>query len=159
MEKVQIRPGTPKDEWAIMHVHRQAILQLGRNSYSKEQCESWAEGVESGRYRSAMIDGGETFLLAEGREGLAGFCSYKKNEIVGLYVDPSTARKGIGTQLIRAAEDQIVTLCPDLITLNAALSALEFYQSTGYRVVRREYWKTKGGLKIEICAMMKKIAC
>lgn len=114
--------------------------------------------MELGRYQVAMNSGGETFLVAEANEKLVGFCSYKDDEIVGLYVDPTAARRGIGTQLLLAAEDEIATLSPTSIRLKAALSALVFYQSNGYGVVCKQDWTTKGGLRIDVCQMTKKVA-
>lgn len=81
-----------------------------------------------------MESGGETYIVAESENKLVGFCSYKKNEIVGLYVDPSTNRKGIGTRLLQTAKDEISRSCPIKLTLNAALSALTFYQSQGHHI-------------------------
>ncbi|QTG17161.1 GNAT family N-acetyltransferase (plasmid) [Agrobacterium tumefaciens] len=80
-----------------------------------------------------MVLNGETFLIAETNGSVVGFCSFKDNEIVGLYVDPQNSRQGVGSSLLRAAEDQIFATANSSIILNAALSALEFYLTHGFR--------------------------
>lgn len=157
MDELRIRVGTLEDVEAILKVHRQSILGLGQVSYTKEECQSWASGLEQGQYRDAMTRDGETYLVAENGENLVGFCSYKSNEIIGLYVDPAAGREGIGTRLMRAAEEEIAIDRPMLITLNAALSALAFYQSQGYGVISTRKWKTRGGLEIDVCEMTKEV--
>ncbi|WP_282605786.1 GNAT family N-acetyltransferase [Pelagibius sp. Alg239-R121] len=158
MDQLHIRAGTSDDVEAILRVHSSSVLGLGQLSYNNEECQSWAFGLEVSQYRDAMTTGGETYLVALNAGKLVGFCSYKENEIVGLYVDPSTSRKGVGSLLIRAAEAGIASARPVTITLNSALSALEFYKSHGYRAEGTRLWKTRGGLEIEVCKMAKELA-
>ena len=99
--------------------------------------------------------GGESFLVAEDAIDLIGFCSFKGNEVIGLYVAPRVALKGFGSALLAQAEAVIVAGGATEVRLVAALSSLAFYRKRGYREVRRKPWKTRGGLVIEVWDMLK----
>jgi len=105
--------------------------------------------LESHRYGEAMAKGGETFVLAVDADGiLTGFCSYKADEIMGLYVAPTWARRGVGSALLSAAEQAIAAAGHARIRIDAALSGRPFYESHGYRLVVERTRKTRGGLEI-----------
>lgn len=158
MSHVKLREGTEVDAEAILCVHRRSILGLGINAYSAAECASWAAGLRRERYRMAMLSGGETYIVAEVGNNLVAFCSYKSDEIIGLYVDPASSRRGIGSLLLQKTEEQISTERPVSIKLNAALSALDFYEMQGYRTTNRKKWKTRGGLEIDVYEMKKDIS-
>lgn len=153
------RLGTPDDAAAIMRVHRESILELGTKSYSLAEAESWAAGLVAERYVTAMAEGGETFLVAEGDgAGVVAFCSYKEDEVCGLYVAPSAARSGVGSALLRRAEAAIAAAGHRRVRIGASLSGEAFYARHGYGVVLRRGWKTRGGLTIPVVDMEKTVA-
>jgi putative acetyltransferase len=154
---VDLRPGTPDDGAALMSVHVGSILGLGGEAYTKAELESWAAGLKPEGYAAAMADG-ETFLLAWARDGaLAGFMSYKSDEVVGFYVHPDWARSGLGRLLLARAEAAIAGAGHRTIRIGASLSGLPFYRAHGYRLVRRKTWTTRGGLVIEVADLEKSV--
>jgi len=150
-----LRPGVQTDANDLLALHRRSILQLGPSGYTKAECESWASGLTATGYIDAMTGGGETYLVAEVSGNVAGFCSYKANEVIGLYVDPKEARRGVGSMLLCEAEAAIVRCSETSIKLSAALTAKKFYQSHHYEVRFERLWKTRGGLEILVCGMEK----
>ncbi len=157
MNSHRLRVAAEADAQAILNVHRRSILELGTSAYTAAECESWAAGLVPERYVEVMTSGGESFLVAEDAAGVCGFCSFKNDEVCGLYVDPRAAGKGVGSMLLARAEAVIRTDPPEAIRIGAALSALPFYLARGYRITRRKKWKTRGGLEIEICDMEKQL--
>ena len=156
---VVLRPATPADAPAILRVHRDSILELGIESYSLAEVESWAAGLVPERYVEAMNEGGETFIVAVASTGaLAGFCSFKDDEVKGLYVGPDWARRGVGSALLRQAEATISAGGHRLIRMVASLSGQAFYERHGYRVVERRDWKSRGGLVSAALAMEKALS-
>ena len=153
MTSFHLRGGTTDDADAIFRVHRSSILTLGRTAYRPEECESWAVGLSPKKYIDAMTVGGETYFVIEMQGEVVGFCSFKGDEVIGLYVDPSSSRRGVGSLLLSAVEKEIFTARISTIRLNAALSALKFYQEQGFSEVGRKQWKTRGGVEIVVCAM------
>ena len=153
---IRIRHGTPDDSPAILRVHRDSILSLGIETYDLAEVESWAAGLVPERYVEAMNEGGETFIVAVADDGeIAGFCSFKGNEVKGLYVAPESARRGVGSALLRQAEGTISAGGHRLIRIVASLSGQAFYERHGYRLIERRDWKSRGGLVMAALAMEK----
>jgi putative acetyltransferase len=141
-----------------MRVHRASILALGRNAYSREETESWAAGLVPEGYGRAMTEGGEIFLLAEAAGGqIIAFCSYRADEIAGLFVDPAWARRGVGRALLERAEAAIAAAGHGKIRVGASLTGRPFYEAQGYVVVREREWTTRGGLKTAVLEMEKRL--
>lgn len=157
MSDPKLRYGNQDDVHGILEIHHASILALGRSAYTKQECDSWASSLSPLTYQGAMTTGGETFLVIEQDSNLVGFCSFKVDEIVGLYVAPAESRKRLGSQLLCEAEALIAKNGGDTFTLTAALSALEFYQSHLYQIRAFLPWKTRGGLEIQVCQMVKNI--
>lgn len=117
---------------------------------------SWATGLVPERYVEAMNEGGETFIVAVAADGdLAGFCSFKDDSVIGLYVAPTAAWRGVGSTLLRQAEAAIAAAGHRRIRPDAALSGQAFYERHGYRVTERHGRKTRGGLVIPVVDMEK----
>ena len=74
-----------------------------------------------------------------------------------MYVHPEWSRRGVGTQLLQAAEQSLLKEGVTSMVLTAALSALDFYLHQGYRVEARRRYKSRGGLETEVCRMLKRI--
>jgi putative acetyltransferase len=153
---LRFRHATPDDAAEIVRVHRASILVLGRESYSLAEVESWAAGLVPERYVEAMSAGGETFIVTVAPDGaLAGFCSFKDDEVKGLYVAPDWARRPVGSALLRQAEATIASGGHRLIRIVASLSGQAFYEHHRYRVVERRDWTSRGGLVTVALAMEK----
>ncbi len=104
------------------------------------------------RYIWAMNFAGERYALAEvENEGgnLAGFCSWRPDHVVGLYIGAPWAGRGVASALMDHAEEAIVAGGVRRIALSASAIALRFYERRGYRIIRRRDWKTRGGLVVE----------
>ena len=155
---ITIRAGTPADAEAIHTLHRRSILMLGRDFYSKAELQSWAHGLRPGGYVRAMTERGERYLLAIDEAGaVIGFCSYKDDEIMGFYVDPSRARSGVGRIMLGHAERALAAGGYGTFRVRASLSGRPFYGAHGYRAVAERPWKTKAGLEITVFDMEKTI--
>ena len=152
---VRLRAGVPDDGTALLALHHASILSLGQGFYSDEELEDWASGLTPEGYGRAMKD--EDFLVAEAvaDQTLAGFTSFKDDEIVGFYVHPDWARCGLGSLLLVRAESAIAACGHTSIRIEASLSGLPFYEPHGYRIVRRRPYKTRGGLEVDIVEMTK----
>jgi ribosomal protein S18 acetylase RimI-like enzyme len=151
-----LRAGTPADGPALRDLHEASIRAHDISAYSAEEVESWVGVLEPHRYGEAMTKDGEVFLLAVAADGaLAGFCSYKADEVIGLYVAPDRGRQGIGSALLAAAEAAIAAAGHDRIRIGASLSGRAFYEAHGYRVTADRVWKSRGGLDMAALDMEK----
>jgi predicted N-acetyltransferase YhbS len=151
-----IRPATSDDVPAIRRVHESSIRGLGPAAYTAEEVESWVGVLTDDGYYWAMTEGGETFIVAETAEdGVIAFCSLAGDELKGLYVVPSWARRGVGAALLRLAEAAIAAAGHRTIRLGATLVGQPFYAAHGYVVMCCKPWKTRGGLEIDTVDMEK----
>jgi GNAT superfamily N-acetyltransferase len=154
---VTLRRATQVDCAAIRDLHEASIRAYGISAYTAAEVESWVGVLEAHRYGEAMAQG-EIFLLAvDDAGGLAGFCSYKADEVIGLYIVPNRGRQGIGTRLLAAAEEAIAADGHSRIRIGASLSGQAFYEAKGYRVVAERVWKSRGGLDMAALDMEKTI--
>jgi ribosomal protein S18 acetylase RimI-like enzyme len=96
--------------------------------------------------RLTRMNGIETTLLAETPNGAAGLCCLRLVPYIGqdepyaevtqLYVRDTYKRQGVGTDLLRAAENMARdagATCVHIITGQANLGAQAFYRAQGYR--------------------------
>ena len=121
--------------------------------------ESWAHGLVPERYAKAMQERNETFYLALDRTGtVIGFCSFRDDEIRGLYVDPIAARCGAGGALLRRAEADLLASGRRRIWLQASRSGQPFYSAQGYEAVDEYPWPSRGGLEMMVKRMEKSLA-
>jgi len=156
LPRYRLRHGKPSDAPALFAVHDRAVRVLGRRAYSDSQVESWAHGNGPEHYVTAMLDEGETFVVACARRGgIVGYCAYKDNEIRALYVAPDWSRLGLGSTLLQRAEAEIAGSGFSKVTIGASLVGLPFYESRGYVVLRHRHWRTRGGLMIPAADMEK----
>lgn len=87
---INLRRGTPEDGEALRDLHEASIRAFGISTYTAAEVESWVGVMGPHRYGEAMTKNGEIFVVAEDADGaLAGFCSYKADEVMGLYVAPA----------------------------------------------------------------------
>ena len=155
---ITIRAGTPADAEAIYTLHRRSILAVGLAFYTEAEVANWAHGLVPERYASAMSEKGEHYLLAIDEAGkINGFCSFKDDQVRGLYVDPSCAGSGIGRALLHRAEAEIIAAGHKSVRVQASISGRPFYEAQGYAVDDEHDWKSRGGLEIAVAEMEKTI--
>lgn len=151
-----VRNGVPADGASLKKLHRAAILGAVGAGYSQEELESWSAGLEAKRYADDMTSGGTRFLVAvEPGTEIVGFCSFRQDEVRGLYVDPGWSRCGIGGYLLSAAETAIAQDGHKCCRLEAVLPSVLFYRSRGYREVADRNYPTRGGLDVRVFDMVR----
>ncbi len=145
-----IRPFRNGDEFAICELHVAAIRAVPETVYPRESIEAWADGKTPEIYVKIQKDIGEIFRVAVNKDDHpVGFCGYLDNEIRGLYVHPAWQGKGIGTALMRDAEEKLVAAGANRLVVNAARSAYGFYQHIGYTQTSIGSHTMRNGQKIE----------
>lgn len=169
---IQLRDATPRDTEQIRTVHRAAIEQLGSQAYTDTQVRAWARGCSAAEYASAIEAADVVFLVADRGGEIVAFGSLRLSppeayhasvdaELTGLYVDPSTARSGIGTRVCAALERRATRRGVDTLGLSASLNAVPFYTTQGYDRVRtytHEFSPQVGtGVTGEVVEMRKKL--
>jgi len=128
-----IRPATPDDADALCDLHVRSIRVLCAADYTPEQIEAWCRPKAPEKYRKAMTEGGETMFVAVGEGGsLAGFASFKGDELYAVYVAPESTRRGVGRRLLETVEVAARQAGTMRLRFRSTLTAVEFYLRCGY---------------------------
>lgn len=145
-----VREATAADAEAVRRVHRASIEGLGPAAYSPEQVTAWARGCESTDYTAGIESKNTYFVVAERKDengDVVGFGSLSFDvptnyevdadaEVTGVYVHPSVAREGIGTELLRTLERTARSEGVERLGLSASLNAVAFYAHRGYERIK-----------------------
>jgi putative acetyltransferase len=148
-----VRRAMLEDAVAICDLHKASVRGLCAAAYSSEQIEAWLAPRVAGDYRKAMTVGGETMFVGQRAKCIVGFTSIKASMLIGLYVDPDDGR-GAGRILLQAAEAHARSSGTAVLTLQATLNAVTFYQRRGFSLDRHGT-VLRGGLELPVVEMSK----
>jgi len=140
---VVVREAVPDDAPRVREVHLDSIETLGGQAYSDQQVAAWAHDRDPAEY---PIETEATYaVVAEADDRLVGFGWMRPDveglvapidgEITALYVDPSVARRGVGTRLCTDLESKARRCGVESLGLWASRNAVPFYAAQGYRRV------------------------
>jgi putative acetyltransferase len=141
--EIRTRRATPTDADDIALAHLDSIRSIGPAFYPPDVVEAWGSGLTPDIYLNAMA-GGEAFFVAtgiiDGQPAVLGFSSHRVDDDedgVSVYVRASAARRGIGTALLRLAEEHARAHGAKSIQIQASLAGVEFYKSNGFQETAR----------------------
>ena len=90
------------------------------------------------------MDGGEAFFVAtgtlDGELTVLGFSTHRVDDAqdgASVYVRGRAARRGIGTLLLRRAEDHARAHGASSLQIQASLAGVEFYKANGFEELSR----------------------
>ena len=159
---VCIRPATPADAHAITLAHLDSIRSLGPAFYPADVVEAWSAGLRPDIYVTAM-DGGEAFFVAtgtlDGELTVLGFSTHRVDDAqddASVYVRGRAARRGIGTLLLRHAEDHARAHGASRLQIQASLAGVEFYKVNGFEELSRGEANLLTGQSMP-CVFMRKL--
>lgn len=127
-----IRQAEREDAARLRDIYEASIRSLARRHYTPSQIQTWATSRSAEQFRWA-IEHDELFLLAEQSAQAMGYVSLLDDEVRSLYVDPSAARRGVGSALLRAATWVAQERGLKAVSLHAASNAVPFYEANGFR--------------------------
>jgi putative acetyltransferase len=136
--EVQTRRAHPRDAEAIASAHLDSIRSIGPAFYPPEVVEAWGSGLMPDIYVKAM-EGGEAFFVAtgyiQGEPAVLGFSTHRVDDAqdgTSVYVRGAAARRGIGTALLRLAEEHALAHGATSIHIQASLAGVAFYKTNGF---------------------------
>ncbi|MGL4638034.1 MAG: GNAT family N-acetyltransferase [Beijerinckiaceae bacterium] len=152
-----IRSIREEDYESLRALHTAAILAVDPAIYPEHIKQGWAYGLTAEGYGRAVADG-ELFDIACDASGQpVGFCGCKGDEIYGLFVHPDAQGHGVGAELLRQAESRLKSLGTKVSPLQATLCGVPFYRAKGWRFLRVEHVRSRGGPRMEIAMMEKQL--
>lgn len=126
---VRIRRATSADEAVLANIRLRAIREIAGPAATAERAEAWATRIGPDRIPRAIRE--HEVWIAEDDEAL-GWIEIDGDRIAGLYVSPDHARRGVGSELMRFAEEAIGAAGHPSARLEASENALSFYLHRGY---------------------------
>ena len=136
--EIHTRPAHPGDAEAIASAHLDSIRSIGPAFYPPEVVEAWGSGLTPDIYVKAM-EGGEAFFVATGiiqsEPAVLGFSTHRVDDAqdgTSVYVRGAAARRGIGTALLRLAEEHALAHGATSIHIQASLAGVAFYRTNGF---------------------------
>jgi putative acetyltransferase len=140
---VQTRRAHPTDAEAIASAHLDSIRSIGSAFYPPDVVEAWGAGLTPDIYVRAM-QAGEAFFIAtghiDGQPAVLGFSTHRVDDAqdgTSVYVRGEAARRGIGTVLLRLAEEHALAHGATRIDIQASLAGVEFYRANGFEEIGR----------------------
>jgi putative acetyltransferase len=162
LSDVRIRRAQPTDAEAITRAHLDSVRSLGPAFYSPDVVEAWSAGLVPEIYVNAMV-GGEAFFIAtgtlDGEVTVLGFSTHRVDDAqdgASVYVRGRVARRGIGTLLLRHAEDHARAHGARSLQIQASMVGVEFYKANGFEEVGRGAADLLSGQSMP-CVFMRKL--
>ena len=162
--EVQMRRANPQDAEAIAHAHLDSIRSIGPAFYPEDVVKAWSEGLTPDIYLKAM-EGGEAFFIATGsiedEPVVLGFATHRVDDArdgVSVYVRGRAARQGIGTALLRLAEEQARADGATAIHIQASHAGVEFYKANGFEELGHGHAHLMSGRSMPCVFMRKRLA-
>jgi putative acetyltransferase len=159
---VQLRRADPNDAEAIALAHIDSIRSIGPAFYPPDVVEAWGAGLVPDIYVKAM-EGGEAFFIAtghvDGQAAVLGFATHRvddEQDGASVYVRGGVARRGIGTALLRLAEDHARAHGARSLQIQASLAGVAFYKANGFHEVGRGEAVLMSGRTMP-CVFMRKL--
>lgn len=127
-----IRKAKVGDGQNIKNLHTAAVVELCSSHYDSSQIEALTHGTYEAFEKT--ISTSPLCLVYEVDGTIQGFVSLKRNmSIWHLYVSPRHGGKGIGRQLLSAAEAHISERGIPTSDVLSTLNACSFYETCGYK--------------------------
>lgn len=158
----ETRRATEADAPGIASAHIDSIRTLGPAFYPADIVEAWGEGLTAAVYINAMR-AGEAFFVAtgplEGASVVLGFATHRVDDDqdgASVYVRGAVARQGLGSVLLRLAEQHAREHGAKSIQIQASLAGVAFYRAHGFDVLGRSEAVLMTGKSMP-CELMRKV--
>jgi GNAT superfamily N-acetyltransferase len=134
MKDISLRQATAVDAEAIHELHLNSVRVLCASSYKPGIIGGWLKGRTPAGYLRGIAAG--AIFVAEVESKRVGFCEAVPGEVVVVFVDPQSSRKGVGSALLSRALD-VSAGTPRPVRLESTLNAVSFCECFSFRQITR----------------------
>jgi GNAT superfamily N-acetyltransferase len=154
-EMLNIRRALQEDCQTIASVHSAAVTGIRSDFYTPEEIQAWAVPKKPESYEEYIRS--REFFVAEDGDIIVGFGVLNQESAVveAVYVSPGAGRRGIGLEILRKLEERARALGLGVLSLNASLNAVPFYERAGYVAQERSKYRLSTGVEIACVPMVK----
>ncbi|MEH1924171.1 GNAT family N-acetyltransferase [Nostoc sp.] len=150
---IKIRLAQPQDRNQIFDIQRDATQTLCSTDYSPEQIQALLNDIQVDK--SQVEERKDIVFVAEIGEKIVGFSAYSRYWVNALYVHPQYVRQGVGTELLKAVENEAYSQNVKTLAVCASITAKPFYEASGYQEFSKTYITSSSGIYIP-CSRMQK---
>lgn len=152
-----IRRADQEDCVSIAHVHTSAVRAISTSLYTPAEIEAWAIPRAPEDYRQSIRR--KEFYVAEEDDSIVGFgvLNQESREIEAVYVAPDVMRRGVGLMILGLLEERARALGLEVVSLNASLNAVQFYERAGYVAQEESKYRLASGVEIPAVPMLKRL--
>ena len=124
----------------------------------QEIVNDWSSEITAEMYLQTMQQGEVFFIAVDDNDKVLGFSSHRIDDGihgVSVYVRGKAARHGVGTALLRTAEESAIAAKASTIEIDASLAAFEFYIANDFNEISRGNHQLATGRSMP-CVYMRK---
>ena len=144
MPRVQLRPYVPADAAPLRRLFVETVHAVNRRDYTPEQLAAWAPAKHDAAAWQRSFDG-RFAVVAEIDGRLAGFADLERPDHVGrLYVGKDAQRLGVARRLYAALEAEARARGVRVLTVDASITALPFFERMGFGHPREQRVERRG---------------
>lgn len=132
---MKIRRYQPGDEVELAELFLGTVREVNRKDYSSEQIRAWApESFDRERWRVRMQNI-QPFVCIDGDQ-IVGFADLQDSGYIDMfYVHHQWQRRGVGTRLFDAIDQDAKARRLTELTSHVSITARPFFESRGFQVV------------------------
>ena len=152
---MKTRLARDEDYAATARLTRQTIRQINSKDYPEDIIHVWSARTSAQKFREREKLCKRWVAIEDDK--VVGYCDHNfECELWGLYVHKDYQGKGIGSRLLEVAEGSLKKQGCKKISIKSTITAREFYESNGYKVLKKAIHKIEDK-KVQIFIMEKKL--
>lgn len=142
--KIELRQANLEDLEEMQTLFVETINSTCKKDYSKEQINVWTSSVEN-KEKWISIIRNQYFLIAEINNKIVGYGSLENgNYLDFMYVHKDYLRQGIANLLFENLKKESTKLGFDKLTSDVSKTALPFFETKGFRIIKENKNIMKG---------------
>jgi putative acetyltransferase len=133
---MKIRLAQDKDCAEMARLHRATIRHINSQNYPEDIIEIWSGRTNAKRFRDNARKCKRWVAVEKNK--IIGFVDHgDDDELWGLYIHKNYVGKGVGSRLLKTAEDSLKKQGVEIIKIKSTITAKKFYEKHGYKVLKK----------------------
>lgn len=140
----RVRPLTEHDIPQMQALFRDTVLAVNSKDYTKEEAEDWASCGDSGEHWRKLLSENSFIAALDAQGRIVGFSSMNAGgHLHSMFVHKDWQGRGIASLLLSEVEKMAREYGVRIITVEASITSLPFFEKRGYKVVKEQKAKAR----------------
>lgn len=138
---ILIRKANKEDIKEIEKIHKDCVKKINAKFYSSAIVQEWLKQISAENIKDQFKNSIWAVLLI--KEKIVGFVQFsiRTKELFQINIKPSLNGRGYGKKMYEYIEKYFIKKRVKIISLNATLNAVKFYNKLGFKKVKRIKFK------------------